>query len=108
MRKSKARGLGIKKRYIFIFLVLLLGFLVYLVLGEFDFFAKDLGEEVELDFFINDECSIIAGQLIHVINNEGNCKIMCRAHCEVREKEYSNSSFMTRENACHQCHCYCK
>ena len=58
-------------------------------------------------FEIPDQCSIIAGQVIHTIENEDSCRIICRAQCETRNLEFYDSEFHESLEECHLCDCYC-
>ena len=55
-----------------------------------------------------DECSLIMGNLIHNIHDEGGCKIKCVNNCEIRDMKFYNSSFTFQNSSCHECDCYCR
>lgn len=107
MRGVKKRGLRI--RFIFYLLLLVLLILIAYLLFDLGVFSNliNSGKKAPAEFGIPDGCSIIAGKLIHTINNDGNCRIMCRAECEVRKMDFSNSSFSERTNGCSICDCSC-
>ena len=88
-------------------LVIALGILLaFLILAEFGAFRE--AKKVErID--IADECSRIVGNLVHVIEDAGSCKLRCDNECEIRDKEYFNSSFLMSKsgNSCNACLCEC-
>src|SRR3989339_612863 len=57
---------------------------------------------------IKDECALIMGNLIHKIQNEGECKIACQNSCKIKGYFYFNSTFVSFNNQCNTCDCYCK
>jgi|WetSurMetagenome_2_1015567.scaffolds.fasta_scaffold437832_2 hypothetical protein len=59
-------------------------------------------------FSVEDRCSLIAGQLIHTLSNEEDCKVRCRTTCELRNTQFQNSEFLQKEKDCNICKCYCK
>ncbi len=59
-------------------------------------------------YSVKDECSLILGNLIHSIKDEGICQAKCKTYCETRELNYQNSEFILKENDCNLCNCYCK
>src|SRR3989339_897624 len=71
-------------------------------------------EEVKNNFrdpeylLIKDECALIMGNLIHKIQNEGECKIACQNSCKIKGYFYFNSTFVSFNNQCNTCDCYCK
>jgi cytoskeletal protein RodZ len=83
-------------------LTMLLGFLLLL---EYEAFEPE-GEE---QFFpIADECSLVLGNLLHPIQDTGDCSTKCRNECTLRELTYTRSEFATENNSCNVCDCYCK
>ena len=84
----------------FLFLILL-GLLLY----SSGVFAPK-GEVVR--FEIEDECGVIAGNLVHNVANSGGCKIKCNDNCEIRGLEFYDSEFTLQNGTCHLCDCYCR
>gem|GEM_PF-1368182 len=105
MDKSKKRRKLINK--VLIIILILIGAIMILLLIEYYPEITSFRKDAEV-YLIEDECGLVAGNLIHQIKDEGECKIKCRNECEVRKKEFYNSEFILRENACHVCNCYCK
>jgi hypothetical protein len=95
---------------ILIIFVLILGGLVLALLFEYSLiknpFAK-LTAEVQV-FSVEDRCSLIAGQLIHTLSNEDECKVRCKSTCESWNTQFQNSEFLQKEKDCNICNCYCK
>jgi hypothetical protein len=85
--------------------VLVVLLIVFLLLGvNWDF---KIIKEVQ-SFEIQDGCSLIAGNLLHEIGNDADCKIRCSNLCEVRELNYYNHNFLTENLTCYSCECDCK
>jgi len=59
-------------------------------------------------YSLEDKCSLIAGQIIHSIENEDACRINCMAECEFRDLNFHKSEFFLGERECNSCFCYCK
>jgi hypothetical protein len=99
----------IHKRFIVYGLVIALLLLLGYLLIDLGYVSNPFvsNKNIPATFEIRDECSLIAGQVIHVINNDGNCRIMCRAACEVRTLEFASSVFTQHEKGCHSCECSC-
>lgn len=57
---------------------------------------------------LQDECSLIVGQLIHSIEDENDCQLKCRTNCNVRGETYLYEEFIKSENNCHTCTCSCR
>lgn len=85
-----------------IVLLFLLIFLVFVGLG-----GLKKPQEPEL-FRIKDECSLVMGNLIHSIKDEGECKLRCFNDCGIRRMEYDLSKFREVTNSCNSCDCYCR
>jgi hypothetical protein len=88
-------------------LVILLVFFA-LVQGGYVENPLDAFGHVEQKFDVRDECSMILGNLIHTVNDEGVCEQKCHAQCDVREMEFVRSEFKESLVDCHTCNCYCK
>ncbi|HVY01820.1 MAG TPA: hypothetical protein VHA12_03590 [Candidatus Nanoarchaeia archaeon] len=113
--KISNRFYGIKASkavtYVILF-VFLLAFLVtlYFLMNSYgiDLLAfRDNSEKVG-PFFITDQCSYLAGQLLHTINIPEECSLKCRSECSVLKKEYSSEEFVFGNNTCNSCKCACK
>jgi hypothetical protein len=104
IKKTKKHNSQITKLYFGIGGVLVI-ILVGLILFNTGTFEK--ASEVS-KFSIDDECSIIYGSLIHNIRDEGDCKIKCANNCEIRELGFYDSEFISQNNSCHTCDCYCE
>lgn len=107
--KSKVRKNKNYSRKFLFYLIVFLVF-VFLLLGFFIF------NEYGINFnkidraskhIAKDECSFIAGQIIHTINNEDECGLKCISLCLVVSKDFSKSNFTLRENNCNLCECDC-
>lgn len=59
-------------------------------------------------FTLNDECSIIVGQLIHTVQDEGACQNKCYSQCQSIDADFVRIEFTERPNNCNLCDCYCK
>lgn len=86
-----------------IFLVIL-----YLLLGAFGInplaFMENGGDAI---VNLPDQCSIIAGQMIHTINLADECSLKCRSECEVLEMNYDRDEFSFGNQSCNSCTCFC-
>ncbi len=100
MKKQK------KKIRVLTYIILILLILLFvLILINFNFLrSSKLNPEKIL---IEDKCATILNNLIHQIRNENDCRMICKAECEVRKKEFSRSNFLQKENSCNICECYC-
>ena len=58
-------------------------------------------------FTIKDDCTMIVGNLIHKIKDEGGCEMACKTECGVRDMNFHSSEFIMSERDCHSCNCYC-
>ena len=106
--KKKRKTRKLTKTIVMIIIAFSILLIILLIIQShiLDLFT-DLFKEPEL-FIIRDECSLIVGQIIHEMKNEGDCKIMCTNNCILRDMKYYNSSFIQKINSCHTCNCYCK
>jgi len=96
------------KKILIITIVLLILLLIILLLvqkGAIDY-LKNLNKKPKL-FIINDECSLIYS-IIHKINNDGECKVVCANNCNFRKMKYQDSELIKSNNSCYICNCYCK
>ncbi|MCK4997500.1 hypothetical protein KAS08_04295 [Candidatus Pacearchaeota archaeon] len=85
------------------------GILVAILVGLILFNSGIFEEAHDISkFSIDDECSIIMGNLIHNIRDGGDCKIKCVNNCEIRELDFYDSEFTFENSSCHTCDCYCK
>jgi hypothetical protein len=83
-------------------LVLILILLIGISSGLFE------GPKEVVMYAINDECSLVMGNIIHQIRDNGDCRIRCVNECGLREKEIVKIEFELKNNSCHVCDCYCK
>jgi len=104
MNKRRERKRLIKK----IAIIILILVMIIIVLFFIEYYPKITFAKEPEKYFIEDECGLVVGNLIHQIKNEGECRIECRNECEVRDKKFYDSEFIARENACYLCNCYCK
>lgn len=91
-------------------LVLLLVFSIFIFLVQQKILRnpfEDYGK-VEQKFSVRDECSLIVGNLIHTIDDEGICEARCKTQCGVREMSFVRSEYKKVEKDCNICDCYCK
>ena len=113
MLKDKKKKNNKKSKKIIIgaiILILLLSVIILILLIQFKIIKYDFKSfalKPEL-FKIEDKCSVIVGQLIHTVNNEGTCMMKCKTECEVRDMKFFNLEFIEIENDCNKCSCYCK
>lgn len=83
--------------------VVLVVVLVGLILNDSEIFEKSEPE----NFVVRDECSLVMGNLIHQIRDDGECRIKCTNDCSVREMDFVNFSFEGRNDDCNACNCWC-
>jgi hypothetical protein len=93
-------------RIIFIFSFLCIVALIVLLFFHFKIIEYLYSSGPEL-IVIEDECSIMLNNIIHQIKDEGGCRIMCSAECEIRNMKFHHSEFIFKDNSCHTCNCYC-
>lgn len=114
-KKSKIRisgtgkiGLARKNKKVVAGLFLCVGVLVlvlaYLVLNSFGVFESHSPEFFE----VKDECSLIMGNLVHQIRDDGECRIKCVNECDVRSMEFFDFEFEGKDNDCNACDCWCE
>ena len=85
------------------------GFLIIILAGLILFNMGIFEQEREIfKFTVDDECSIIMGNLIHNVRDEGDCKIKCMNNCEIRELDFYDSEFILENSSCHTCDCFCR
>lgn len=101
-KKRKKKVIGVILIVIFVFIVAS----VVLLLVDNPPEISLLKEKKE--YLIPDECGVVAGNLIHNIKDEGECRIKCRNECGLRQEKFHSSEFIKRDNTCHLCRCYCK
>lgn len=113
-KREKKSGRRKRRSWIFgSFLILLLVALVVLVpillyqLGLVNNVFANLHIEKQ-EFLIEDDCSVIAGNIMHTIEDEGDCKHRCKNNCGVRELFFYDSEFIEKVGDCHECKCYCR
>jgi hypothetical protein len=98
---------------VIIFLILALIIIILLLLGESNIIISPLfGNQnmhpIGKNFSIIDSCSIIAGKLIHPIDNEDQCRTKCFADCEIKSLDFKIVEFEKNETSCNKCICQCK
>ncbi|RMD66655.1 hypothetical protein D6817_03635 [Candidatus Pacearchaeota archaeon] len=113
-RRARAKKVRQKRnsRWILIMILLLslvLIALLFMLAAENGYInLQKFGEKRErTEFKILDECSIIAGKLIHTIADEGVCKVRCKERCELLELDMESFNFTRAELNCHTCSCVC-
>ena len=111
-KKNKKLFIFSKSIFKFVFLLVLiillcLSFYLFIASGIIDNPFKNMFTEVS-SFRITDDCSMIAGQLIHTIPDEDACKSRCRNFCEVMDKKFVDSLFSKVGFDCNSCECYCR
>jgi hypothetical protein len=99
-----------EKRKKIVRILLALGTLLLLLLGGLFFIEKGVFEKPRetQKFTLLDECSLVLGNLLHSINEQGECRLRCKNNCEIRNLNFENSEFREEENNCHTCDCYCR
>lgn len=106
----KKRGKPIThSRYMLISLIVIVVILLYFLLIQTHAIENPFIEIAKDDFEVNstDRCSLIAGQLIHTIKDEDECRNICFSECEVRGASLEDFTFEERLNNCNACTCYC-
>lgn len=95
--------------YLLIVLAIVIVILLYVLLIQTETIENPFLDIIEEDFEVNatDRCSLIAGQLIHTINTEGECRNVCFSECEVRKSRLKEFEFREQINNCNICTCYC-
>lgn len=101
---SKKKEKRITKMFFGLGLILVVVF-IGLILFNFGVFEK--GKEI-IKFSLDDECSIIMGNLIHNIRDNGDCKIKCINNCKIRKLDFYDVEFALQNSSCHICDCYCR
>ena len=103
--KKKERVRKNKKvvRALFVCVGILVLVLVGLILHSFGFFEDNSPEY----FVVKDECSLMMGNLIHQIRDDGECRNRCVNECSVQEMDFDRFSFEAKNNDCSLCECWC-
>lgn len=106
LKKSRKNKKKVTSAVVFLFVALFLLIVILggLLLSDFGFFEK---HEVR-KFNVLDECSLIMGNLVHQIRNDGECKIRCVNECDVRDMEFVDFAFEGKIDDCNYCKCSCK
>ena len=60
------------------------------------------------NFDIEDKCGNFGVGIVHTVENEGVCKMRCRAKCGSIDFEYKKIVFESFINKCNTCKCYCE
>jgi len=112
IESASARHLKRKKKFktTLIILVIALAVIIVALLNQLGIiesqFKNPLAEPQE--YFIEDRCSLIVGQLIHTIGDSDTCELRCKTECEVRKQTYHDSKFTEIEEDCNSCNCFCR
>lgn len=93
--------------FVLIILIALLGVTLFVILVEEKVIFLPEFKESIYSFNAEDKCGLIAGQLIHSIDDIDQCENSCRATCEVRGLDFYNSTFIRQDQQCHICSCEC-
>lgn len=110
-KNSKVKNKTVKKKSkkvvftLFAAVFILLALLVYLLAYNFGFFEEETGPQF---FSVKDECSLMMGNLIHQIRDEGECRNKCVNECDVRDMDFFSFEFEAKNDDCSYCGCYCK
>lgn len=113
MKKTKKTSKNIKKFFnsseFFLFLSLIFFIAIFLYLGitYTDFSIKSFFSEPK-EITIDDDCSVIAGRMVHEIRDEQDCELQCKNRCNIEERKLSSSDFTQLHNSCHRCECICE
>ena len=113
-KKAKSRKrFSFRNKWLFIsaiiVLIIALIVIVSIILVQFEVIKNPLNFRLApQEFILKDECSVIAGQLIHTIKNAGTCEMKCKINCDSLEMEFYNYEFTKNPGNCHECKCYCK
>jgi flagellar basal body-associated protein FliL len=107
MHKLKRQKKKLKTFLLIILIILLITTLLILFVDLGKIKNPFMSKKEQQEFAIRDYCSLIVGKLIHTINSGDDCRIQCRAACETRNSEFTNASFISKENDCHLCSCIC-
>ncbi|MCX6749903.1 MAG: hypothetical protein NTZ83_00430 [Candidatus Pacearchaeota archaeon] len=85
-------------------LILILIILISINLKMWEHFHK---KEIKMIPLL-DRCSLLFNNLLHTIKDESSCENYCRSECSTREMEFYNSEFLSKQESCNICNCYCK
>ena len=88
----------------YIILILLVIALLVFIGIHFKVFEKKQMQRIQ----IIDECSVMMNDIIHLIKNEGNCRLMCLNECNLRDLKFIESEFIERTGNCNECYCSCR
>lgn len=97
--KNNKKVVGILFACVGILVLVLIG----LVLNSFGFFEENNPEY----FAVKDECSLMMGNLIHQIRDDGECRNRCVNECSVQEMDFVKFSFEAKNDDCSLCGCWC-
>jgi len=102
MKKKKKK----LKRIIALLIILIVGLLILLIINFkiWKYLSKKEITKIE----IVDECSLMFENILHNIKDSAGCENSCRSKCYIIKKEYYNSEFLSKNNSCNECTCYCK
>lgn len=95
-------------KILLILIILLSLSLVFLIVFEMNSDLFTISKAEPKTFSIQDQCSVFVGQLIHTLNNEGECVQQCITACDTENMNYDHVSFIQKTSECHQCSCTCK
>ena len=107
-RRKKHKRNHYAKYFLGVALILSL-VLVILLVSEYVSFAF-VGKIFEKPHLIelDDECSLIMGNLVHQIRDETDCNLRCNNECNMEDTKLKSSEFSLATNGCNTCSCYCK
>lgn len=109
VRANSRRNRGSKwKSILLVILFVLLVIVVVAILFSLDILILPSSPGEEKLFPVQDKCTMIAGKLIKSIVDEDACRLRCVGECEVRDKNFVNSTFIEYEKDCNSCVCSCR
>lgn len=104
----KKRRRFLRKNNLILILAICLVVIGIFLLIENEFIENPFTSREPVTIEARDFCSLIAGNVLHTINNGDECRLQCLAQCETRDMSLGDSEFNKIENDCNTCSCYCE
>jgi len=109
LKNNKYKAYHKKTQYILYFGLFLLLILSVIVAAEVFDISKIKSPFRESTFIsIEDECSLIMGNLVHQIKDDDSCAIRCYNECNLIDSKVKDYEFIMSQSECSTCNCYCK
>jgi len=103
--RKKTKTKELYKGLVVFSIILIVLLVILLIISLFKSTGGDL-DEPQL-YSIRDECSLVMGNVMHPIQDGGDCKIKCINECEFRGLEIDSFEFVPQNSSCNVCDCYC-